>query len=65
MTWETISSKRPPHGCDDNLIGLHADLMDAHLLNIRTVLAVTGDLISVSGETGDRSILDVKSSEWF
>lgn len=48
-------------GRDRNLIGLHSDLMGAHLLGIRTVLAVTGDPVSVSGETGASSVFDVNS----
>jgi methionine synthase I (cobalamin-dependent)/5,10-methylenetetrahydrofolate reductase len=48
-------------GRDRNLIGLHSDLMGAHLLGIRTVLAVTGDPVAVSGETGASSVFDVNS----
>jgi homocysteine S-methyltransferase len=32
---------------DRNLIGLHSELMGAHLLGIRNVLAVTGDPVAV------------------
>jgi homocysteine S-methyltransferase len=48
-------------GRDRNLIGLHSDLMGAHLLGIRTILAVTGDPVAVSGETGASSVFDVNS----
>jgi len=48
-------------GRDRNLIGLHSDLMGAHLLGIRTILAVTGDPVAVSGETGASNVFDVNS----
>ncbi len=48
-------------GRDRNLIGLHSDLMGAHMLGIRTILAVTGDPVAVSGETGASSVFDVNS----
>ncbi len=48
-------------GRDRNLIGLHSDLMGAHLLGIRTILAITGDPVAVSGETGASSVFDVNS----
>lgn len=48
-------------GRDRNLIGLHADLMGAHLLGLRTVLAVTGDPVSVGGETGASSVFDLNA----
>jgi methionine synthase / methylenetetrahydrofolate reductase(NADPH) len=46
---------------DRNLIGLHSDMMGAHLLGIRTVLAVTGDPVSVGGEAGATSVFDLNS----
>ena len=46
---------------DRNLIGLHSDLMGAHLLGIRNILAVTGDPVSLSGEAGATSVFDVNS----
>lgn len=46
---------------DRNLIGLHSDLMGAHLLGIRSVLAVTGDPASVGGEAGATSVFDLNS----
>jgi homocysteine S-methyltransferase len=46
---------------DRNLIGLHSDLMGAHLLGIRTILAVTGDPVSVGGESGATSVFDLNS----
>lgn len=46
---------------DRNLIGLHSDLMGAHLLGIRTLLAVTGDPVSVGGESGATSVFDLNS----
>jgi homocysteine S-methyltransferase len=48
-------------GRDRNLIGLHSDLLGAHLLGIRNVLAVTGDPVSLSGEAGATSVFDVNS----
>ena len=48
-------------GRDRNLIGLHSDLMGAHLLGIRNILAVTGDPVAVSGETGASNVFDVNS----
>ncbi len=48
-------------GRDRNLLGLHSDLMGAHLLGIRNVLAVTGDPVSLSGEAGATSVFDVNS----
>jgi len=46
---------------DRNLIGLHSELMGAHLLGIRNVLAVTGDPASVGGESGATSVFDLNS----
>ncbi|MDH3998178.1 MAG: bifunctional homocysteine S-methyltransferase/methylenetetrahydrofolate reductase [Desulfuromonadales bacterium] len=46
---------------DRNLIGLHSELMGAHLLGLRTLLAVTGDPVAVSGEAGASSVFDVNS----
>jgi methionine synthase / methylenetetrahydrofolate reductase(NADPH) len=46
---------------DRNLIGLHSDLMGAHLLGIRNILAVTGDPVSVGGESGATSVFDLNS----
>jgi homocysteine S-methyltransferase len=46
---------------DRNLIGLHSELMGAHLLGIRTILAVTGDPVSVGGEAGATSVFDLNS----
>jgi homocysteine S-methyltransferase len=48
-------------GRDRNLIGLHSELMGAHLLGLRNVLAVTGDPVSVSGEAGATSVFDLHS----
>jgi homocysteine S-methyltransferase len=48
-------------GRDRNLIGLHSELMGAHLLGIRSILAVTGDPVAVSSETGSSSVFDVNS----
>lgn len=48
-------------GRDRNLIGLHSDLMGAHLLGIRNILAVTGDPVSVGGEAGATSVFDLNS----
>jgi homocysteine S-methyltransferase len=46
---------------DRNLIGLHSELMGAHLLGLRNVLAVTGDPVSVGGEAGATSVFDLNS----
>ncbi len=46
---------------DRNLIGLHSDLMGAHLLGLKNILAVTGDPVSVSGEAGATSVFDLNS----
>jgi len=48
-------------GRDRNLIGLHSELMGAHLLGIRSILAVTGDPVAVSGETAASNVFDVNS----
>jgi homocysteine S-methyltransferase len=46
---------------DRNLIGLHSELMGAHLLGLRNILAVTGDPVSVGGESGATSVFDLNS----
>ncbi|WP_305046440.1 bifunctional homocysteine S-methyltransferase/methylenetetrahydrofolate reductase [Geoalkalibacter sp.] len=46
---------------DRNLIGLHSDLMGAHLLGLRNILAVTGDPVSLGGESGASSVFDLNS----
>lgn len=46
---------------DRNLLGLHSELMGAHLLGLRTLLAVTGDPVAVAGETGATNVFDVNS----
>jgi len=48
-------------GRDRNLIGLHSELLGAHLLGLRNVLAVTGDPVSVSGEAGASGVFDLNS----
>lgn len=48
-------------GRDRNLIGLHSELMGAHLLGLRNVLAVTGDPVAVGGEAGASSVFDLNS----
>jgi homocysteine S-methyltransferase len=48
-------------GRDRNLIGLHSELMGAHLLGIRNVLAVTGDPLATGGETGGSNVFDLNS----
>jgi homocysteine S-methyltransferase len=48
-------------GRDRNLIGLHSELMGAHLLGIRNVLAVTGDPVPVGGEGGASNVFDLNS----
>ena len=48
-------------GRDRNLIGLHSDLMGAHLLGIRNVLAVTGDPTPLGNEAGASNVFDVTS----
>ncbi|MBN2645058.1 MAG: bifunctional homocysteine S-methyltransferase/methylenetetrahydrofolate reductase [Desulfuromonadaceae bacterium] len=46
---------------DRSLIGLHSELMGAHLLGIRHVLAVTGDPVAVGGEAGSSNVFDLNS----
>ena len=46
---------------DRNLIGLHSEMMGAHLLGIRNLLAVTGDPVSLGGEAGASSVFDLNS----
>ncbi|WP_394713720.1 bifunctional homocysteine S-methyltransferase/methylenetetrahydrofolate reductase [uncultured Desulfuromonas sp.] len=46
---------------DRNLIGLHSDLMGAHLLGLRHILAVTGDPVSVGESSGATSVFDLNS----
>jgi homocysteine S-methyltransferase len=46
---------------DRNLIGLHSDLMGAHLLGLRHILAVTGDPVSVGEASGATSVFDLNS----
>ncbi len=48
-------------GRDRNLIGLHSELMGAHLLGIRSILAVTGDPVAIGGESGATNVFDVNS----
>ena len=48
-------------GRDRNLIGLHSELMGAHLLGVRNVLAITGDPVAVGGEVGASSVFDLNS----
>ena len=48
-------------GRDRNLIGLHSELMGAHLLGLRNILAVTGDPASLGGEAGATSVFDLNS----
>jgi homocysteine S-methyltransferase len=47
-------------GRDRNLLGLHSALMGAHLLGIRSVLAVTGDP-AAGGEGGASNVFDLNS----
>jgi len=46
---------------DRNLIGLHSDMMGAHLLGLRTILAVTGDPVTTGDEGGASSVFDLNS----
>ncbi|OEU62504.1 MAG: bifunctional homocysteine S-methyltransferase/methylenetetrahydrofolate reductase [Desulfuromonadales bacterium C00003094] len=48
-------------GRDRNLIGLHSELLGAHLLGIRNVLAITGDPVAIGGEAGASSVFDLNS----
>jgi homocysteine S-methyltransferase len=48
-------------GRDRNLLGLHSELMGAHLLGVRSLLAVTGDPVAVGGQTGATNVFDVNS----
>jgi methionine synthase / methylenetetrahydrofolate reductase(NADPH) len=46
---------------DRNLIGLQSDLMGASLLGISSILAVTGDPVSLGEEAGASSVFDLNS----
>ncbi|MBW2184839.1 MAG: bifunctional homocysteine S-methyltransferase/methylenetetrahydrofolate reductase [Deltaproteobacteria bacterium] len=46
---------------DRNLIGLHSEMMGAHLLGLRHILAVTGDPASVGDGGGATSVFDLNS----
>ena len=46
---------------DRNLLGLQSDLMGAHLLGVRTILAVTGDPARLGDQTGSSSVFDLNS----
>lgn len=48
-------------GRDRNLLGLHSELMGAHLLGLRAILAVTGDPVATGGESGASNVFDVNS----
>ncbi len=48
-------------GRDRNLLGLHSELMGAHLLGIRNVLAVTGDPVATGAEAGASNVFDLNS----
>lgn len=48
-------------GRDRNLLGLHSALMGAHLLGIRSVLAVTGDPVASGGEGGASNVYDLNA----
>jgi homocysteine S-methyltransferase len=52
-----------PHitGRDHNLLGLHSTLMGAHLLGIRSVLAVTGDPVAIGSDVGASNVFDLNS----
>ncbi|WP_017662764.1 methylenetetrahydrofolate reductase [Baaleninema simplex] len=46
---------------DRNRIGLQADLMGAHGLGIRTILALTGDPVKAGDHPGAKSVFDMES----
>jgi methylenetetrahydrofolate reductase (NADPH) len=46
---------------DRNAIGLQADLMGAHALGIRTILALTGDPVKVGDHPNARSVFELES----
>jgi homocysteine S-methyltransferase len=48
-------------GRDRNLLGLHSALMGAHLLGIRSILAVTGDPVGSGGEGGASNVFDLNA----
>ena len=48
-------------GRDRNLLSLHSELMGAHLLGLKTLLAVTGDPVAVTGATGATNVFDVNA----
>ena len=46
---------------DRNRIGLQADLMGAHALGIRNILALTGDPVKAGDHTDAKSVFDLES----
>ncbi|WP_320056554.1 bifunctional homocysteine S-methyltransferase/methylenetetrahydrofolate reductase [Desulfuromonas thiophila] len=46
---------------DRNLIGLHSELMGAHLLGLRHILAVTGDPVAVGDAAGASNVFDLNA----
>ena len=46
---------------DRNLIGLQADLLGAHALGIRNVLALTGDPVKAGDHPKAKSVFDLES----
>jgi len=48
-------------GRDRNLLGLHSELLGAHLLGIRNLLLVTGDPVGVGSEGGASDVFDLNS----
>jgi homocysteine S-methyltransferase len=48
-------------GRDRNLLGLHSALLGAHLLGIRSILAVTGDPVASGGEGGASNVYDLNA----
>lgn len=46
---------------DRNLLGLHSELLGADALGVHTILALTGDPISVGGVAGVSAVFDVNS----
>lgn len=48
-------------GRDRNLIGMQSDLMGAHLLGLRSILAVTGDPATMGDHAGAKSVFDLHS----
>ena len=50
---------------DRNLISLQAELLGAHVLGVKTILALTGDPARIGDFPAATSIFDVNSLDWW